>query len=163
MALGIMHLYFPKLSQQLESLFTLDNKALRAKWCRLYQRSPPIRLQRDLMIRAIGYQLQSQYHGGLPNKQKRRMSSHAQTIGLASERTIESQSSLKSGAILVREWHGDTHRVTVLEDGFEYQGKHHRSLTAIAKQITGTPWSGPRFFGLDRRAQRFVTDKSDHG
>jgi hypothetical protein len=58
--------------------------------------------------------------------------------------------SLKSGARLVREWHGHTHTVTVTEDGFEYAGMTYPSLTKIAKKITGTHWSGPRFFGLLR-------------
>ena len=104
-----------KLSQQLEDLFTLDNKALRAKWCRLYQCPPPKRLQRDLMIRAIGYQLQAQFHGGMPNRQKRRLTSHAQTMESNNGRISESPASLKPGAILVREWHGETHRVAALK------------------------------------------------
>jgi len=59
-----------------------------------------------------------------------------------------SQSSFAAGTQLLREWQGQTHHVTVLAQGFEYNGKKHRSLTAIARLITGTPWSGPLFFGL---------------
>ena len=60
---------------------------------------------------------------------------------------------LKTGASLVRQWRGHTHTVLVREDGFEYDGQHYRSLTVIAEQITGAHWSGPRFFGLTKRAR----------
>ncbi len=59
---------------------------------------------------------------------------------------------LKPGAKLVREWRGATHTVIVIEDGFEWNGRHGRSLSAIAREITGVHWSGPRFFGLNRKA-----------
>jgi hypothetical protein len=55
---------------------------------------------------------------------------------------------IKPGAILVRQWKGQSHRVTVLEDGFAYQGKPYESLSEIARLITGTRWNGPKFFGL---------------
>jgi hypothetical protein len=58
---------------------------------------------------------------------------------------------LKPGTKLVREWHGRVHTVSVLDDGFEYQGERHRSLTHIAQRITGARWSGPRFFGISKR------------
>src|SRR5262249_44142856 len=58
----------------------------------------------------------------------------------------------KTGTTLVRQWRGHTHAVLVREDGFEYEGQHYRSLTVIAERITGAHWSGPRFFGLTRRA-----------
>jgi hypothetical protein len=53
----------------------------------------------------------------------------------------------------VRQWRGHTHTVLAREDGFEYEGQRYRSLTVIAERITGAHWSGPRFFGLDRRAR----------
>jgi Protein of unknown function (DUF2924) len=57
---------------------------------------------------------------------------------------------------LVRQWRGHTHTVLVREDGFEYKGGHYRSLTVIAERITGTHWSGPRFFGLTKRASALI-------
>ena len=60
---------------------------------------------------------------------------------------------LKTGASLVRQWRGHTHTVLVREDGFEYDGQRYRSLTVIAARITGAHWSGPRFFGLNKRAR----------
>ena len=58
------------------------------------------------------------------------------------------QTRLKAGTVLVREWHGTTHRVTVLDDGFRFGGKRYRSLSEVARTITGSRWSGPLFFGL---------------
>jgi len=62
----------------------------------------------------------------------------------------------KTGTRLVRQWHGHAHAVLVREDGFEYEGQHYRSLTVIAERITGAHWSGPRFFGLTKRARALV-------
>ena len=59
---------------------------------------------------------------------------------------------LKSGTTLVRQWRGHAHVVLVRDDGFDYEGQHYRSLTVIAERITGAHWSGPRFFGLTKRA-----------
>lgn len=61
--------------------------------------------------------------------------------------------SLKRGTRLIRHWHGKANNVTVLNEGFEYEGQHYSSLSQIARQITGAAWSGPRFFGLKRRGQ----------
>ena len=63
---------------------------------------------------------------------------------------------LRTGTTLVRQWHGHTHTVLVREDGFEYEGQHYRSLTVIAEKITGAHWSGPRFFGLTKRAGALI-------
>jgi hypothetical protein len=68
---------------------------------------------------------------------------------------FESGIVLKTGATLVRQWRGHTHTVLVRRDGFEYEGRRYRSLTVIAEQITGAHWSGPRFFGLIKRARAF--------
>lgn len=68
----------------------------------------------------------------------------------------------KPGARLVREWHGRTHTVTVTEDGFEYAGMTYASLTKIARKITGTHWSGPRFFGLLRSKASQINSGGDH-
>ena len=65
---------------------------------------------------------------------------------------------LKTGATLVRQWRGHTHTILVREEGFEYEGKRYRSLTVIAERITGAHWSGPRFFGLGKRARILVAE-----
>jgi Protein of unknown function (DUF2924) len=70
---------------------------------------------------------------------------------------------LKTGARLVRQWRGHTHTVLVLGDGFEYEGQCYRSLTMVAARITGAHWSGPRFFGLIKRASRSLSTTGGHG
>ena len=83
---------------------------------------------------------------------KRRLAALAKTMDekgdLAKARVVR----LKPGAKLVREWRGKTHDVLVLEDGFQWRGQRGRSLSAIAREISGTHWSGPRFFGLQAEA-----------
>jgi hypothetical protein len=66
----------------------------------------------------------------------------------------------KTGTTLVRQWRGHAHAVLVRKDGFEYDGQHYRSLTVIAERITGAHWSGPRFFGLTKRAGASVGAKA---
>jgi hypothetical protein len=127
---------------------------LRREWRRLYHRDPP-RLSRDLLIRGIGYRLQEVQHGGLAKSSQRKLKTLAKMFRTEGRVAPDPGLSLKPGARLVREWHNRTHTVTVTEDGFEYAGLTYPSLTKIAHKITGTHWSGPRFFGLVRgRAYR---------
>ena len=102
-------------------------------------------------------------HGGLRQATKRRLASLAHKLETEGDVMSTSGLRLKPGAKLVREWHGDTHSVLVLEDGFEYRGKRHRSLSKIARAITGAHWSGPRFFGLAPAAKPFSgAGEADH-
>ena len=78
-------------------------------------------------------------------RQLRRIAQEFKETGAAS---IRARPELKPGTRLVREWQGRTYEVLVLDDGFSWQDTHHRSLSALARKITGTPWSGPLFFGL---------------
>ncbi len=125
---------------------TLDE--LRAEWRRLYRSAPP-RLSRDLMRRAIAYRIQEKAFGGLSAASKRKLKDHATQIEITGRVRPDSRPVVRSGARLVREWNGRTYTVTVTEDGFEYGGKTYRSLTKVARVITGAHWSGPRFFGLN--------------
>jgi hypothetical protein len=120
---------------------------LRREWRRLYRSQPP-RISRDLLIRGIGYRLQEIQHGGLGKTTRRKLKTLAKMFQATGRIGPNPGLSLKPGARLVREWHGRTHTVTVTEDGFDYAGMSHPSLTKVAKKITGAHWSGPRFFGL---------------
>jgi Protein of unknown function (DUF2924) len=126
---------------------------LRREWRRLYHRDPP-RISRDFLIRGISYRLQELQHGGLGKATRRKLKTLAKMFRSEGRVAPDPSLNLKPGARLVREWHGRTHTVTVTEDGFEYAGTIYPSLTKIAKQITGTHWSGPRFFGLVRTPRR---------
>jgi hypothetical protein len=124
---------------------------LRTKWRALHRTAPPSRLSRDLLVRALAYQLQEKLHGGLSLATQRRLNELAKVLSSKGPERFDPGLSLKAGSRLVREWHGRTHTVIVIEDGFEYEGKHYRSLTRVAAIITGVHWSGPAFFGPKRR------------
>src|SRR5262249_62078154 len=98
-----------------------------------------------------GPRLRALQQGGLSPPPRRRLKTLAKMFRTEGRVAPDPGLSLKPGARLVREWHSRTHTVTVTEDGFEYAGLTYLSLTKIAKKITGTHWSGPRFFGLMRR------------
>lgn len=126
---------------------------LRVAWRRLYRAEPPSALTRDLLLRGIAYKEQEQQHGGLGQATKRLLRTLAQSAGSEGGRALVPAPMLKAGARLVRHWRGTTYTVLVLDNGFEHEGGHYRSLSEVAHHITGTNWSGPRFFGL-RQARR---------
>ena len=104
------------------------------------------------MMRAIAYRIQEIAFGGLSKATLRRLATLAAEFESDGRIATPVKPRIKPGARLVREWHGRTHAVVVTEDGFEFEGKLHRSLTSIARKITGAGWSGPRFFGLAKTA-----------
>jgi Protein of unknown function (DUF2924) len=132
----------------LEGLTTSD---LPIEWCGLYRAVPPTRLSRDLLIRGVTYILQERTHGGLSLSTKRRLHSLSGGSGQQVGPALPPAVALRPGTKLVREWHGRVHTVSVLADGFEYQGERYPSLTRIARRITSAHWSGPLFFGLKRQ------------
>jgi hypothetical protein len=132
----------------LEGLTTAE---LRIEWRRLYRATPPTRLSRDLLIRGVAYLVQEHAHGGLSLSTKRRLRSLSGDFDQRGGPVAAPAVTLKPGSKLVRQWRGQVHTVNVLDDGFEYQGERYRSLTGIARRITGAHWSGPRFFGIGKR------------
>ena len=137
----------PAIERELDRFRSLDVGQLRHEWRRLYHCDAP-RISRDLLLLAVGYRLQEIEHGGLGKTTRRKLQTLAKALRTTGRVGATPSLSLKTGARLVREWHGRTHTVTVTEDGFEYAGMRYSSLTKIAKKITGAHWSGPRFFGL---------------
>ncbi|HZP08274.1 DUF2924 domain-containing protein [Methyloceanibacter sp.] len=135
------------MSRRLEALRDLGPDELRQEWRRLYRSQPP-RLSRDLLVRAIAYRIQELRYGGLSKATSRKLAALVQARRSDGEITPEVAQRIRAGARLVREWNGRTHSITVEEDGFTYAGRTYRSLSAIARDITGARWSGPRFFGL---------------
>ena len=135
------------MSRMLEALAELTPDELRKEWRRLYRSQPP-RLSWDLLVRAVAYRIQELRYGGLSKATSRKLAALVQARGPIADTATASAQKIRSGARLVREWNGRTHTVTVEEEGFTYAGRKYRSLTAIAREITGARWSGPRFFGL---------------
>ena len=132
---------------ELTRLDSLALNQLREEWRRLYQTPPPKRLSRDILLRGITYKLQEAAFGGLPKSLLRKLQSSDPGDSLPVP-TRRPRLSFKPGTRLVREWHGVTHTVVILADGVEWRGQRYRSLSVVAREVTGAHWSGPRFFGL---------------
>ena len=126
----------------------LDTAALRAGWERLHRRPPPGDLTRDLLLRGIAQRLQELAFGGLSPAAVRQLEASGAPATRPGRTCRAGAGRLKPGTALVRGWRGRTHTVVVRDGGFEYRGRLHRSLSTIAREITGAHWSGPRFFRL---------------
>jgi hypothetical protein len=136
--------------EALSRLPELNLGELRQQWRGLYKTQAPPNLSRELLVRAVAHRMQELALGGLRPEPRRQLLGIAQQLKQTGEATIRARPELKPGTRLVREWQGRTYDVLVLDDGFSWQNTHHRSLSAIARKITGTAWSGPLFFGLKR-------------
>ncbi len=124
---------------------------LRGEWRQLHRMPPPMRLSRDLLTRGISYKLQERAYGGLSTANARKLE-RASAGPLSRGAVIPAPpTSLRPGTRLVREWRAVTHTVLIHADGIEWRGQRYRSLSVVAREITGARWSGPRFFGLRRR------------
>ncbi len=137
----------PAIEQELDRIRSLGIAELRMEWQRLNRGAPP-KLSRELLALALSYQLQEREYGGLSKSTRRKLQAMTKSWRATGRVGPSPSLSLKPGARLVREWHGRRHTVTVTEDGFQHEGASYRSLTSIARKITGAHWSGPRFFGL---------------
>jgi hypothetical protein len=140
------------LEVQLARLTTLSSAALRAEWRQLY-RYPAPDMSADLLRRGIAWRMQERASGGLPPAVQREIARLMREVDRTGEAVPASTSRIKAGTWLVRDWGDDSHHVLVLDDGYLYRERRYRSLTSIASEITGTHWSGPRFFGLKIRAK----------
>ena len=139
--------------KSLVRLSELSNFELRGEWRRLHRTPPPMRLSRDLLIRGIIYQLQERAYGGLSKAAARKLEQAAAGPRSHGAAKPTQPISLRPGTRLVREWHGVTHTALIHADGIEWRGQHYRSLSVVARKITGARWSGPRFFGLDSHSR----------
>jgi hypothetical protein len=136
---------------KIAGLLERSTQELRLASREFHHAAPPVGLSRDLLIRAIAYDLQERAGGGASAALRRRL----QNLAGASAKdalAVDPGIVLKAGTTLLRQWRGRTHTVLVHKDGFEHEGQRYRSLTIIAERITGAHWSGPRFFGLTKRA-----------
>src|SRR5207237_9557220 len=121
---------------------------LRQQWRALYKAEASPHLSRELLVRAVAYRMQEVTLGGLRPERQRQLRQIAQQFKETGAANTPPRPELKPGTRLVREWQGRTYEVLVLDRGFSWQGTHYRSLSALARKITGTAWSGPLFFGL---------------
>lgn len=162
------------LEKEIGKLAILPREELARRWSKTFASPPPRGIKRGLLELGIAWQLQVSQYGAVSPATKRQMQKfiaarrakslrHSKDGSVADgsvskeigRQTLPAQPAssvpLSPGTRLVREWHGRTHHVDVIENGFLFEGKTHASLSAIAMQITGAHWSGPRFFGLNAR------------
>ncbi len=143
------------LERQLEELKELTPEELRKRWQTLFGSNPPAKIRSSLMIQAIARRMQEKVFGTLKHSTQRLLQKVVQDAGAGSKvPTTGKKIQPRVGTILVREWHGTKHQVSVVKDGFLYRSKRYRSLSQIARTITGTQWSGPLFFGLKSRTEQ---------
>ncbi|MEX1147719.1 MAG: DUF2924 domain-containing protein [Sphingomonadales bacterium] len=126
----------------LAALAALDRAGCVARWREVFGMDPPRYLSSVFIAKALAYELQCRMQGGLSPKVRRTLKAMASAKGEAAP------VNLSPGTHLVQEWNGRTWRVEVQDDGFHCNGRCYRSLSAIAREITGARWSGPRFFGV---------------
>jgi hypothetical protein len=127
------------LGTALAELERVSRHYLAELWTEYFGAAPPPRTSRSLMIRAVAYKVQERECGGLSAATRRLLSEE--------ESRAVRRRMIRTGTVLIREWHGTAHQVTVGEEGVLYRGERYRSLSEVARLITGARWSGPRFFG----------------
>jgi Protein of unknown function (DUF2924) len=138
------------LERELAALIDMDQVTLRKHLRHHYGSDAPDTMSRELLLQAVGYKMQERELGGLNRRVELRLSALQSTSGGSKGYSnLRTATALKSGTKLLREWQGKVHEVLALDDGrFAHRGKTYKSLTTIAREITGTHQSGPRFFGL---------------
>ena len=133
--------------KEVEFLSAASRQELLLRWEHFNGSPAPEDLSTSLLRRGVIYDLQAKHYGGLSPACRKAL------LQIATSKTAAPPASMKTGARLVREWNGIAHVVDTVDGGFRYRDKTYASLTAIAKEITGTHWSGPRFFGIKGRTQ----------
>jgi hypothetical protein len=137
-----------KLSAEIAGLESLDLQQLRIRWKLLYEIEAPPHLSRDWLRRAVAYRVQENVLGGLKPATRRLLERVAEDARTRKRSKVVTTRKVGPNTILIREWGGTRHQVTVLENGAMFRGKRYRSLSQVARVITGSQWSGPLFFGL---------------
>jgi len=131
--------------ERIAYLETASRDELTEAWRKVYRSDPPKGASQRLLFGAVAHALQMRALGLSATKLSRRL----ERVGKRPESARAPRPALMPGARLIREWNGSSHTVEVVADGYVWNGERYRSLSAIARAITGTRWSGPRFFGLD--------------
>jgi hypothetical protein len=136
----------------------LNPCALRARWRDFYGSEAPVRMSSEIMLRAIAHRIQEQAFGGLSTSLRTKLRSAAKAVTKTGERKTDGRAhsprvrrdrSVKPGTKFLREWNGRMIEVIAMADGrYLFEGEAHSSLSAVARKITGTRWSGPAFFGV---------------
>jgi Protein of unknown function (DUF2924) len=143
-----------RIAADIAALDALNDEAIRDRWRGLFEVPPPKFMRRPLIQRFVAHGLQAAAFGGLPQALLKRFQTIAETERLGGISDLPDVLAIKPGTRLIRVFDTKTHTVTVEEDGFTWNGERYTSLSAIARQISGTNWNGWAFFGIKRRSMR---------
>lgn len=133
--------------RQIDELQRMSLPALRKKWSDLFGRDPG-KLTKQYLVRRLAYRVQELIYGGLSRESRDQLKAWAETPEKMQKKPLREKADLQPGTRLLRDWHGKRHEVIVQTDGFQFKGKTYRSLSAVARAITGRHCGGRRFFGL---------------
>jgi Protein of unknown function (DUF2924) len=131
----------------LAKLAGLDHAALKQRWLSLHGREPPAGSSRPLLRYGIAYRLQEKAQGSLRPATRR----YLEQVAAEGKLGVVPITTVRPGTRLLREWHGVTYEVIVLDQGVMFKGERYRSLSEVARVITGAKWSGPVFFGIRKK------------
>lgn len=140
---GLAKSQHEEIAVQIDEIQSLNKDQLRQRWEVMFKKPVPEALTKDLLARMIAYRIQEKAFGGLNRETEKILESYVR-----GDKAPIPQRRMKSGTVLLREYQGVRHTVTVADGGFIWNDKKYDSLTMIAKEITGSSWNGPRFFGL---------------
>ena len=141
-----------EIKKTLEELPKLQRSKLLELWVENFGRKPAAGTRRELLIPILAYRIQERAYGGLKPETLARLRKIATALEKNPNAKIMDNSRLNHGTRISRSWRGVMHEATVSNGRFEYRGKTYKSLSEIARLITGTRWSGPKFFGLKKQS-----------
>jgi hypothetical protein len=134
-------------SADIAALPAMNKAQLLKIWERTFPTPPPEKLRKELMVPILAYRMQEAVHGGMSQTARTRLQRLISERSTSSIRATKERSALKPVSKLIRSWGGEIHEVLIMGEGYVYRGETFKKLSPIARQITGTQWSGPAFFG----------------
>ena len=142
------------ISREIVSLRSLPVCQLKERWRALYGSEPPHRISRELLTRAVAYRIQEQAFGGLKPSTRRLLQRLGNDARSGQPLSLSPMAPATTGTVLMRDFQGTTHEVKVVDGGVLYKKRRYRSLSEVARLITGVRWSGPLFFGLRSKPEK---------
>lgn len=142
------------MDELLERIGKMERGELQGFWVEQFGGEKPSTRGVDLLRRQVAWRLQEERHGGLTTATKRRLRDLTHPYSKDPKHTPTANPTLQSGTTLTRNWKGRIYTVQIVSDGYVYQGNLYKGLSKIAREITGTRWSGPLFFGLRKPAKK---------
>lgn len=139
------------LSRKIATLPNLEKAQLLKVWAENFAQGPPPKLRKEIMVPILAYRMQEREFGGLSHTARKRLKEIAQSLRKEKPSNDIVTPNPVTGTRLIRSWHGQVHEVLSTDRGYEYRGSNYGSLSKIAREITGTRWSGPAFFGTKEK------------